>query len=101
MNEKKEEAELGAGGLQRSAQGKAALIKKINSIRQGFETGGYCDTEKLKVEEQKLHGIIAEEIKQAEAKGGSESVIAVFRLNKQLAGLCYKPKLVVAADQTL
>lgn len=98
----------GTGSLQRSEEGersevKAALRKKIRSIREGHSTGGYCETEKLHQEERKLHAILSTELEEAKAKHGYSpdpkfKPAAVRTIELELNGLSWKPKLVVAQD---
>jgi len=103
VNEKaKAEAVTGAGSLQRKEgsveEVKADLRKKIRSIREGHGTGGYCDTEALKAEEKKLHHVLSVEIEEAEAKHDHQSQAIATANKRELAGLSYRPKLVVAED---
>jgi len=101
-DQEKGKAELGAGSVQRStgSESKAAILKEITAIRQGHATGGYCDTEALKVEEQKLHGILEAEVN-AEEKKQPRDDFRIRSIKREIAALAYKPRLVVAADQTL
>lgn len=115
MNEKQNpetseaETKPRARGVQRkagstSAQAiKAALRKKILSIRAGHTTGGYCDTEALINEEKKLHAILATELEAAEKKHGTHHRSElqhpeVRAIKVELAGLAYKPRLVVEKE---
>jgi hypothetical protein len=114
VNEEKEKAERGPASLQRGPRGgesaegqrekrKAELRTKIRSIREGHTTGGYCDTEKLKIEEKELHKLLSEEFEAACAIHGYSpdpkfKHKAVRDLEVELNGLSWKPKYVVAEE---
>lgn len=106
MNET-EKDQRGPRSVQREAgsteaqEVKAELRKKIVSIRAGHTTGGYCETEKLIAEEKKLHAILATELEAAEKKHGTNHRSElqhpeVRAIKVELAGLAYKPRLVVS-----
>lgn len=104
----KTQAVAGTGSLQRSEESergkiKEQLRKKIRSIREGHNTGGYCETEALQAEEKKLHAILSTELEEAKAKFGYSpdpkfKPSQVRTIELELNGLSYKPKLVVAAE---
>jgi hypothetical protein len=96
-------AQQRTGGLQRSQEEgdhrsriKAAIKEKVHAIRHGFGTGGYCDTEGLVAGEKQLHCIISAEIEEAQI---AHDQAQVRKLERELAGLCYRPKLVVAKEE--
>lgn len=78
MNEEaKAKAVSGAGSLQRSTGSEserqqiiAGLRQKIEAIRRGHATGGYCETEKLQGEERKLARFLDEDIAALKEKHG-------------------------------
>ncbi len=102
MNEsKKEEAQQRSGGLQRGEKEK--LREKILSIRHGHTTGGYCDSETLKVEEKKLHKILSAELAEAKEKFGYSpdpkfKHANIRAIEVELYGLSWKPELVVKGE---
>jgi hypothetical protein len=78
---------------------KAELRSRIHSIRAGHMTGGYCDTERLVIEERKLHALLAPELEQLKLKHGYSPDPkfkhgAIRAVELELNGLAYKPKLV-------
>jgi hypothetical protein len=110
MNEKTE-TQRGASGLQRETSSgetqrqeiKAELRKKIQAIRQGHTTGGYCETEKLVAEEKKLHAILCTELEELKLKHGYSPDPRfkhrdIRAVEVELNGLAFKPKLVVAHE---
>ena len=95
-----------AGGLQRSAEEskeresiKAKIRKEIAIIRQGHATGGYCDSEKLRAAERPLYTILASELEELEAKVANPNNPATVAVRRELAGLSYQPRLVVAKEE--
>lgn len=74
---------------------KEAVKAKVEAVRQGHTTGGYCDTDSLMEGERQLHAIISAEIEEAQIIRDSG---AIKRLERELAGLAYRPRLVVAND---
>jgi hypothetical protein len=104
VNEKeKTEAVGGASSIQRVAKSGhsekevkqavlGALRKEIQAIRQGFTTGGYCETETLKEKEKRLHAVLCQELDESCERETREAI------EHELAGLCYRPRLVVAQD---
>lgn len=104
MNHGKAETQLGTGGLQREAgrerNTKDWLRQKIQAIRAGHLTGGYCETEALHAEEKKLDKILRKELEDAKAKHGYSpdpkfKHAEVRALELELNGLSWKPELVV------
>ena len=93
----------GTRGLQREASSHEKEVRelrqKIISIRQGHLTGGYCDTEALKVEEKKLWKILSEDLSEAKKKFGDSpdpkfKPKEVRAIEVELFGLSYRPVLV-------
>jgi len=103
-NEDEEKTQRGTGSLQRSKEGgdaenkKAELKKEIRGIREGHTTGGYCETVKLLEKEKELHNIIVKEIEDLEHSKEAGSGLKAATLKRELAGLAYRPRLVVAND---
>jgi hypothetical protein len=102
--------EEGSGSKQKEQHGseggavaKATLRKKIEAIRKGHVTGGYCETEALKEAEKELHKVLSAEL-EAEIKTHGYSPDPKFKapsiraLEIELNGMAYKPKLVVTHD---
>lgn len=82
---------------------KQKLRQKIRSIREGHTTGGYCDSEALKVEEKKLDKILRAELKEAIDRHGYSpdprfKAKEVRDIEVELNGLSWKPTLVVKED---
>jgi len=95
MNEK-EEAQSGARSLQREASRTEAIQeqrKKVQAVRQGHATGGYCESESLKAEEKILAKILSEAIEHAKKIGDD---VTVRSYTREINGLSWKPRLVVA-----
>jgi hypothetical protein len=105
MSEEKK-IESRPGGLQREAEGskvKAELRRKIESIRRGHATGGYCETEALQVEEKKLHKVLSEELEALKQLHGYSpdpkfKHPAIRAVEVELHGLSWKPTLVVKEE---
>jgi len=103
VNEKaKEEAVAGTGGLQRSAEARGQKICELRlnrrQVKEGHTTGGYCDTVALHAIEKALAKVIGEEITELEKVGSIAAGNAAQIYKRELAGLAWKPKLVVAQD---
>jgi len=113
MNDEKAKTQSGLGSLQREASQaesrqrekiKDELRKKIQVIRQGHHTGGYIETEKLHEEEKKLDAILRTELEEAKQQHGYSpdpkfKPEAVRKIELELNGLSWKPRLVVAENQ--
>jgi len=101
VNEEKTKAQSGTGSLQQGAsQSREQKVRsKINAIRQGHATGGYCDTDALKEQEKELDGILVEKIKALEIADASGNRAAVALIERERKSFAWKPKLVVSADQ--
>jgi len=89
---------------QKAEAHKDELRKNITAIRQGHLTGGYCDTDKLRAEEKKLHVILAKDLEDAIKKHGYSpdpkfKHAEVRSIELELNGLSYKPKMVAAHEQ--
>jgi FKBP-type peptidyl-prolyl cis-trans isomerase (trigger factor) len=105
--EAKAEAQRRPGSLQRETKGeqvtreqiKANLRKEIKAVREGHVTGGYCDTEALQAQEKKLHAILTKELEDIGSTQDYASVEHRKLINKELAGLSWKPRLVVDPNQ--
>ncbi len=108
MNEEKTKTQSGPGSIQRQTKGdeserqriKGKFREEIKAIREGHATGGYCDTEKLKASERKLHGVLATELEELKAKFGYSpdpkfKHPSIRAVEVELYGLSYKPELVV------
>jgi len=111
MNEKTE-TQRGPGSVQRETSSgetqrqefKAELRKKIQAIRQGHATGGYCETEKLIGEERKLHAVLCTELEELKLKHGYSpdprfKHPTIRAVEVELNGLSFRPRLVVDSNQ--
>lgn len=106
MNEKAQ-TQSGPSGLQRQAESreregiKAEVRKKIRAIREGHNTGGYCETEKLIEAEKPLHAILSAELEELKRRHGYSpdpkfKHPEIRAVEVELHGLSFKPRLVVA-----
>lgn len=104
MSEEKTKVEQRPGGIQRDAQSRQdedrfekELRVEIKSIREGHNYAGYVVTEALQSSEKLLHKILDRRATELEAGDHSQKQQAA-KIRRELAGFCYKPKLVVAQD---
>lgn len=94
--EKKGHTQSGAGGIQReTSAGEIKIREQIESIREGHTSGGYIDTEALHDEEKKLHAILLTKLEAAEKENDRAAIKSITR---EINGLAFRPRLVVAND---
>lgn len=100
MSEKdKTQTQSGINSLQRETQsGEDWQRKKVKAVREGHATGGYIETEELKAEEKKLAEILSKKIADAEREKGHAATAEIRGIQREIAGFCWRPQLVVKAD---